>query len=44
MPGDVLTNGPVDVARYRATATAMGTDAVIAYRCGTSAAAIPQRR
>jgi hypothetical protein len=38
MPGDVLVNGRVDAARYRATAAAMGTDAGIAYRYGPSAA------
>lgn len=38
MPGDVLLNGRVDAARYRATAATMGTDAGIAYRYGPSAA------
>jgi len=38
MPGDVLVNGRVDAARYRATAAAMGTAAGIAYRYGPSAA------
>ena len=40
MPGDVMVNGRVDAARYRATAAAMGTDAGIAYRYGPSAAEI----
>ncbi|MGJ7492092.1 hypothetical protein [Variovorax sp. ZT4R33] len=38
LPGDVLLNGIVDAAKYRATAAAMGTDAGIAYRYGPSAA------
>lgn len=38
IPGDVLVNGAVDAAKYRATAALMGTDAGIAYRYGPSAA------
>jgi hypothetical protein len=38
MPGDVLVNGAVDPAKYRATAVAFGTEAGIAYRYGPSAA------
>ena len=38
MPGDILTSGTVDAAKYRSMASAMGKDGGIAYRYGPTPA------